>query len=1320
MRYSLLSIYFMILFVLLSRCVPIHASEQPIGFSDSTTLLSHNSKSTYTPRELVLRIHQETSIDQLMEFSNQIGAEKVYPVFSLNTHAGHHHVLREFYILQFPKATKLEEKRQLCIDNTLIDSVEMNYLMRFCSEKTPSDPRYEEQWNLKVMNLPKVWSIQTGIPSVVVAVVDSGIEREHPELRNQLWQNAGEIPLNGIDDDGNGYIDDINGWDFSDAPTLPGIGDSVDRDNEPEDETGHGTHVSGIIAAEANNGVGIAGIAWNCRLMPLRAGFRVGLGSFLQNDDVAAAIVYAADNGANVINLSLGDTVNAFLIQAAVEYAYNRGCLLVAAAGNSPEPGAYYPAALNNVVSVASLDSTLQLGISNFGASIDIAAPGEDIISTDLGGYRIRSGTSMAAANVSGVSALLISANPSCANIQIQQWLTGTARRLSLTNLVGAGVVDAFGALTNQLDLTAQISALSDSSGTTPESNIDIIGSAGGKGFVQYWLEYGVTEIPDLWFRIVFPQTIPKYNEVLHSWDTSMLDKGIYTLRLSVMGEDGMTLREKVVVDIDHTLPVVSHHEAGVWFSGDGLDSTVIWQTDVLTSGTVEVFPNTVTKTSIIENPPLRIVNSDSVNRQHIVNLSELGLPSGEYLYQLIAKNRTGHKKINDNQGQLYPIYLTDERIQPSNLQQTASANQGMHAITSTKDFNQNGILELFAIETGTTGQSSPLLLEIDNDNFYMIASLEIPASRLWATADTDNDGLIEVLCNKSAYTFLLEQPEHGSTPFTKIWEVNGIWGGTIVDADLDGLSEIISRNDATNDIWVYEANGNNSFTLIAQLENPTKGKNKLATKFSSGDFDADGRIEIVAGDSDGDLFIYEGMAGNQYIQTWSGRHVDGIPQLFAAGDLDGDAIPEFAIGSKVWTTEFDLPRQHWLISIFSTDGNNSYKKVWHQRIRELRDGDSGITIADANNDGINELCIATSPNFYLVQYDGTTYRPIWYHPATDTFNPIVADLNNDSYNELLFNSDNVLRSFSSANIIDTTKRPPPPWNLDAKPYREKSIVLDWQATENSKSYILYRGESEDSLKPIAMNIQKKQYIDTGLNSGQTYWYAVQSQDTKGESSNLSEKISAVPSLPSTVLSAIHSPPRQLVIEFSNTMDNTAANPSRYQLHRIRKQESNIPHNREQSTIFNQEVLQKYTPQSAIFDRSRKRVVLTFIGNVFNSDSNYKIETLQLSDINGADIREDTRIIDVEISSNFYSEVIVYPNPARGNQLTIDRLPVGSSVRIFDVAGNLVKSFLPTHNPTNENSCRRIWILDNISNGVYIYVLETETGQQVGQVSIIR
>ena len=310
---------------------------------------------TNTPGELIVRLHSDASVAALDRLNKRLGAVSAAPIFSPATPAGQHPRLKNIYLIRFPIQWALEPLLQRYEQHPAVETVELNRLSQPCAGTVPNDPGYSEQWNLRLINMIEAWRIAQGDPQVTVAVVDSGIATRHPEFRSQLWQNRGEIPENGIDDDRNGYIDDVNGWDFSDAPTLPGGGDWTVRDNEPEDETGHGTHVSGIIAAATNNGIGIAGIASECRLMPLRAGFKFGGGEYLQNDDLAAAIVYAADNGAQVINMSWGDTVNAFIIEASLEYAYARGCVLVGAAGNSGSLGSYYPAGLKTVISVAGL-----------------------------------------------------------------------------------------------------------------------------------------------------------------------------------------------------------------------------------------------------------------------------------------------------------------------------------------------------------------------------------------------------------------------------------------------------------------------------------------------------------------------------------------------------------------------------------------------------------------------------------------------------------------------------------------------------------------------------------------------------------------------------------------------------------------------------------------------------------------------------------------------------------------------------------------------------------------------------------------------------
>ena len=1172
---------------------------------------------THVPGELIVRLHSDASHKAFEVLSRKLGARSVSPIFSPATPAGQHRSLRRSYLVRFPVEWELEPLRRRYAKHPTVEAVEMNHLNRPCAVP-PNDPSYGEQWNLSLINMPEAWRIEQGSPGVTVAVVDGGIDTRHPEFQSQLWRNVDEIPGNGVDDDANGYVDDINGWDFSDAPTLPSNGDSRVRDNEPEDEIGHGTHVSGIIAAAANNGIGIAGIAWRCRLMPLRAAFKYGGGGYLQNDDVAAAIVYAADNGAQVINMSWGDTVNAFIIEDAVAYAYARGCVMVAAAGNDSSVGSWYPAGLKTVISVAALGKEKHLsGVSNFGATIDIAAPGEEILSTDLnGGYQHLSGTSMAAPHVSGVAALVVSAHPNYSNTEVRDTLIATAGQLFVSPLVGAGSLDAYTALTAPIELIAKIDTVRVPTETKKSGHtgtIEIFGSAGGPQFSEYQLEYGIGEVPDLWFPLGTSQARPQLNACLYKWETSDLTEGRYTVRLSVKSEDGEIKRDRTVFDVRRTAPLISKHTSQPWFSGDRVSSVVLWETDERATGKIDIFQT--------NGDLVGTAYSDSENLLHLVNVSELGILPGTYRYRLSVENRAGFLQIDDNDGMLYKIEVEDAPIDPLYLLQGASAERGLHAVGTPVDLNGNGKFELVTAEMGT---NIAQIFEIADDGaFSEIFSFSEPFLPR-AIADTDNDGRMEILCNPPEVTFLLEQSAQGEFPTERIWEAQGKWGRTIIDADADGAAEIFARDNTANAIFVYEADGDDRYRNTAILENPTVGNNGLSANLATGDFDGDGQIEILAADADGDVFIYEASGDNRYSQTWVARLDEGEPELFAGGDMDGNGKDEFAIcaktGTAIGTIALDIRYNHWLLTVFTSDGDDNYRPVWTQRIRDVQDGGNGMTIADADNDGRNELCIAVAPNFYLVRHDGIDYRPIWYHTATNTLNPIVVDLNGDGENVLLFNSDNVLTVFATSTSSN-------------------------ERSENRQSVVATR-------RP-----------------------------------RLSD--------------AIYSPPNHLSLVFDKPMGVSATDAGRYRLHKYGNTDSEP---------------EIHTPRSAILDRSGQRVLLTFPAAVFQTGNRYQIEVGQVSDTDGADLADDARLLKITLPAPQLAETIVYPNPAACDQVTFDKLPIGTHIAIYDVSGKCIASFAKTERERD----RKVWDISGISSGIYIYVLLSETDRRVGKLSVIR
>ncbi|HET9951328.1 MAG TPA: S8 family serine peptidase, partial [Candidatus Eisenbacteria bacterium] len=319
----------------------------------------------------------------------------------------------------------------------------------------PDDPDFATyQWGFRNTgeqitepeNLPRVagadihaadaWAVTTGDRQVVVAILDTGIRTDHPEFEGRIWTNEGEIPGNGIDDDQNGYVDDVSGWNF------------VANDPSPYDDGGHGTACAGIVAANANNGSLVAGLDWSCRLMPVKVLSAAGSGTL---SGIAQAIVYAAENGADVISMSLGGYGLSSFLSDACEYAHDSGVFLAAAMMNDDSSQPSYPAAFDAwVTAVGSTDPADQRCTpevsgygSNYGPHIDVVAPGVSIPVLWVGaptGVTLGAGTSFATPMVAGLASLLLSARNGLAPDQVRDLI-----RYSAADGVGRSAEDTPG-----------------------------------------------------------------------------------------------------------------------------------------------------------------------------------------------------------------------------------------------------------------------------------------------------------------------------------------------------------------------------------------------------------------------------------------------------------------------------------------------------------------------------------------------------------------------------------------------------------------------------------------------------------------------------------------------------------------------------------------------------------------------------------------------------------------------------------------------------------------------------------------------------------
>jgi subtilisin family serine protease len=341
------------------------------------------------------------------------------------------------HVLQVPEPA-LDRVATALMQTGMFTFVEPDYIMRSSGDVIPTDPYFSSQWHLSAIKAPTAWGITTGSPNVIIAVIDSGADWTHPDLAPNL----------------------VTGWNFL-------TGTSITQDN-----AGHGTAVSGSAAAASNNGEGVAGVSWGARIMPLQVLDATTGASY---SSVASAITYAADHGARIISISLCGPSSSSALQSAESYAWNKGSVIFAAAGNASSSALTYPAADPNVVSVSASDQNGTFAsFSNYGNWIDISAPGNYILTTVLGGsYGSWYGTSFSTPIAAGVGALILSVKPGLSASNLVSLLEQNADDLGTPGwdqYFGYGQVNAYKAV------TAAGTAITD---TTPPT-VSISSPAGG------------------------------------------------------------------------------------------------------------------------------------------------------------------------------------------------------------------------------------------------------------------------------------------------------------------------------------------------------------------------------------------------------------------------------------------------------------------------------------------------------------------------------------------------------------------------------------------------------------------------------------------------------------------------------------------------------------------------------------------------------------------------------------------------------------------------------------------------------------------------
>ncbi len=358
-------------------------------------------------------------------------------------------------LVQVPQGFELRDALDHYLRLPEVRYAEPDYIYR-TQQLFPNDPRFGELWGMHNtgqsgglvefdIDAPDAWEFHTDAATIVIGSIDTGVDRDHEDLNVNIWHNPGEIPGNFADDDGNGFVDDVFGYDF------------VNNDADPRDDHDHGSHTMGTAAAAGNNGVGVAGVTWSAQIMSVKVCNAFGS---CPSSAIIQGIDYSTENGANVTNNSYGGGGFSQSMKDAIERANQAGILFVAAAGNNGsnnDLNPFYPASYDNanIIAVASVDRFgNRSSFSNFGAtSVDLGAPGSSILSTTRGNtYKNFSGTSMSTPHVAGAVAYLMGFNPTLGHLDYKQIILDSVEPAEA--LQGITVTGGILNLKQALDLT--------------------------------------------------------------------------------------------------------------------------------------------------------------------------------------------------------------------------------------------------------------------------------------------------------------------------------------------------------------------------------------------------------------------------------------------------------------------------------------------------------------------------------------------------------------------------------------------------------------------------------------------------------------------------------------------------------------------------------------------------------------------------------------------------------------------------------------------------------------------------------------------------
>ncbi len=983
----------------------------------------------------------------------------------------------------------------------------------------PNDSLTSEQWSLEKINAFGAWEITKGDPSIIVAIIDTGIDYLHPDLQNQMFINQAEdlnnngklddSDFDGIDNDRNGFIDDVSGWDFVDkflnSDSL-GDGDFFNWDPDPMDENDHGTAMAGILGAESNNSIGLSGVAPNVKILNLRAFDKNGQG---EEDDVASAILYAVQMGAKVISMSFGDSEYSQLLEDVIKYAHLQGVVLVGSSGNSGSSDPHFPSGFSEVIAVGATDRGDNVtGFSNFGSTIDIVAPGANVVTTRIGGgYLNSTGTSASAPHVSAAAALLVSIK-SFENEEIKQILKTTAEDIDIDNWdikSGAGRLNLENALLS-VNLPSLVKFNSPEAFiSTNENSIPINITVLNPRLDKYDLDYGAGLNPENWTKIISEQRQQNINNDIINLNVTLFTDTSYTLRLKVFLTDNTTLEERINFEIDRSVPEINVEKLNSAFYQNAETILASLTTDDETNVTMFYRESGALEFSST------FLDGFSNNlkfwrNKHFgfIPVEEIG-SNIEYEIYFEAQNKAGFSSIADNNGQYFKVIIGSDIKLANNFKKEYELPFGRIFKDPLQINNTNFIL--FNSEEDFQNLS---IMELNRTDFQKISSIEsrIPKD----IGDFNQNGKLDILSLFVRNSFVDEQINSNSVDFTDVTysQINNFWPILAEDIDSDGLTEIIvigsiENNEADSILTIWEINRGEA-EFEAELQNYSTSRKTNGNSFGAPNA-AIGNISLESNDPhpsiwitdlDGDIISYQITAPDNYINYIQYRSdLNGLDNLLDKGDINGDGVNELAVILE--SDEDRLSAPFYELSLFNLL-NDSLKLMFSKMFININSSsglnfsqtDNSIRFIDINNDFDDELIVFVYPNAYVLDYLDNQLIMIDYESDVNSEHVFFGDVDNNGINEIAFPKFSGIEFYE----YDISNRPSVPIIYDSFSITENEIQLKWKGS--SEYFRVFRSTDNINFELID-SVNTDFYIDRVSTTNQNYFYFIASYDSRFE-----------------------------------------------------------------------------------------------------------------------------------------------------------------------------------------------------------------------------